>query len=439
MTDRNPDAGDPGPVPLGAWLAWAEGQHPSAMEFTLERVRAAAVSLGLLPAPVPVITVAGTNGKGTTAAVCAELLRARGLRVGLYTSPHLLRFNERIAVDGVPADDGTLAAAFARIAGARTPERAGPLREPLTYFELATLVALDVFRTAGLDRWVLEIGLGGRLDAVNIVDPDVAVVTAIGLDHAEYLGTDLEGIGAEKAAIARPGRPLVVADPDAPASVPATGRTLGAAPVLIPGEDHDRIAPDRVRIRGPDGVPRILPVPPSDRLEDRNVLAALQAVACLGDLPPDPAGAVARCAPAGRRQRGSLPDGTPVILDVAHNPHAAAALARWLRARGERVHAVIGVLADKDAGGIVRALAPVVEAWYPVDTDGPRGVRAPELASRAGLTPVPARDVLSGLAQARAACREHPGAAVLVCGSFLTVAPVLEQLGTPVDPSGAPA
>ncbi len=212
------------PTDLAGWLAYIEQQHPQTIALGLERVERVRAAMGLVPA-VPVITVAGTNGKGSTCAMLEAILAAAGYRVGLYTSPHLLRYNERVRIAGREADDAALAAAFARVEAARI-ETGGDTR--LTYFEFGTLAAVDLFLRSAVDVLVLEVGMGGRLDAVNAFDPDCAIVTSVDLDHMDYLGATREAIGYEKAGIFRAGKPAVLADPAPPASVLAHAQAIGA-------------------------------------------------------------------------------------------------------------------------------------------------------------------------------------------------------------------
>ena len=237
------------PKDLAGWLAYIEQQHPQAIALGLDRVERVRDVMGLAPA-VPVITVAGTNGKGSTCAMLEAILSAAGYRVGLYTSPHLLRYNERVRIAGHEAGDAALAAAFARVEAARTG-RAGGTR--LTYFEFGTLAAVDLFLRGAVDVMVLEVGMGGRLDAVNVFDADCAIVTAIGLDHMDYLGDTREAIGREKAGIFRSGKPAVIADPAPPASVLAQAQAIGAR-ALRSGQDFGyRVQNDRWLFWGPSG------------------------------------------------------------------------------------------------------------------------------------------------------------------------------------------
>jgi dihydrofolate synthase/folylpolyglutamate synthase len=414
---------------LDSWLARLEKLHPRGIDLGLDRVRAVHEALG---APHPgerVVTVAGTNGKGSTVATMDAVLRAHGAGVGQTTSPHLVRFNERIAIDGVAVDDASIVAAFERIDAAR-----GDVT--LTYFEFSILAALDLLARAGRPWALLEVGLGGRLDAVNVVDPDVAVITAVDLDHQEWLGPDRETIGREKAGILRRRRPLVLGDPDPPASVLARARELDA-PCLRLGVDFalEAEGDGRLRFRGRDarGEPCVLRGLPVPALALDDVATGLQALLVAG-LVPDLAAvrrAFATVTLAGRLQRLDA-DGVPVVLDVAHNPHAAAHLAGRLEP-GVPTLALFGTFADKDAPAMVRLLEERVDRWYLVDTPGPRGREAAALdacLAEAGLA-VETRvcgDLAAGLRTALADARARPGTRVLVLGSFTVVGAALERL-----------
>jgi dihydrofolate synthase/folylpolyglutamate synthase len=415
---------------LDSWLARLEKLHPRGIDLGLDRVRAVHEALG---APHPgerVITVAGTNGKGSTVATMDAVLRAHGAGVGQTTSPHLVRFNERMVIDGVAADDASIVSAFERIDAARGATT-------LTYFEFSILAALDLLARAGRPWALLEVGLGGRLDAVNVVDPDVAVITAVDLDHQEWLGPDRETIGREKAGILRRGRPLVLGDPDPPASVLARAREL-EAPCLRLGVDFALEPEDAglLHFRGRDaqGAPWTLGGLPVPALALDDVATGLQALLVAG-LVPDGAAvrrAFATVSLAGRLQRLDV-DGVPVLLDVAHNPHAAAHLAGRLDP-GVPTLALFGTFVDKDAPAMVRALEERVDRWYLVDTPGPRGRDAAALGEQlaeAGLVPG-ARvcgEPAAGLERALADARAEPGTRVLVLGSFSVVGAALELLG----------
>lgn len=409
---------------LDGWLHWQETLHPRAIDLGLERVRAVSGRLRPDPPAHAVITVGGTNGKGSCVALLEAILRAGGYRVGAYTSPHLLRYNERIRVDGADADDETVCRSFALIDAARG-------ERTLSYFEFGTLAALDIFRDAGVDVAVLEVGLGGRLDAVNAVDADAALVVSVGIDHVDWLGADRDSIGYEKAGIYRPGRPAICADPDPPPPLLDHARNLGADLRLV-GRDYGFARTGQTWRWWAEGASFDDLPPPALAGEHQlgNAAAALAALHSLRDRLPLSAAAVhaglSRARLPGRFQ--VFPGAVEWILDVAHNPHAAAVLADNLRERpcAGRTSAIVGLLADKDADGVIRAMAPVVDAWYPVTLVGPRGRAGAELA-----------DILRSMgARAtaqegfREACRSalaaaRPGDRIVVFGSFHAVAPAL--------------
>jgi dihydrofolate synthase/folylpolyglutamate synthase len=429
---------------LAEWLTLQESAHPLTIDMGLERVARVARRLGVGQAACPVITVGGTNGKGSIAVHLEALLAARGARVGLFTSPHLLRYNERIRVAGAQVDDATLIGAFERIEAARADTT-------LTFFEYNTLAALLVFAARAVDVAVLEVGLGGRLDAVNLLDADAAVLASIGFDHREWLGDTLELIGTEKAGIFRAGRPAVLGTPAMPASVYAALSTLGARAVVAEQDFSWRVGQGswdysglRLRLAG-------LPPPAlAGQIQYRNAataLATLEALETSPHLEPAARAALRRLAPAdlartaqGLRSvklRGRfevVPGEVEWILDIAHNEPAAQVLAAQLRAQpltrpGARTLAVIGVLKDKDATAIAAALAGLIDHWIVCGLPGPRGGSAVGLAQRLGPPAARAEladSVASGCERARAAAR--PGDRVLVCGSLHTVGPALEWL-----------
>jgi dihydrofolate synthase/folylpolyglutamate synthase len=428
---------------LDDWLAHQQALHPRTIDLGLDRVRAIALRLGLLPPTTPTVLVGGTNGKGSTVAFLVAIARAAGLRVGSYTSPHLLRYNERVALDGQPVPDDRLIAAFERIETARGSS-------PLTFFEYGTLAAFDVFQRERVDVAIVEVGLGGRLDATNVFDPDVSVVCSVGLDHMDLLGPTVEHIGAEKAGIFRQGRPAVLGAPDMPASVTSAIRRLGALRVQAGSEFAARRRTDsgdgRWDWSGGRGTHSDLPPPALDGdVQYANAATAIAAwlelCACAAGRWPQQAAAaatatatlragVAAARVAGRFQRVA---GSPEwILDVAHNPAAAAVLAGALRSlpREGRVYAVAGVLADKDVAGIGAALAGEIDDWILCGLDGPRALDAEALRQRLpgacrSVALVP--DVPTGCALARAMA--GPRDRVVVLGSFHTVGPALQWLG----------
>jgi len=409
------------PDTLPGWLARLEAAHPVGIDLGLERVAEVARRMGLFDAPLRgrVITVAGTNGKGSTVAMLEALARIHGWVTATYTSPHLLRYNERLRLDGQEADDATLIAGFEAVEAARL---AG---EPvsLTYFEVGTLGALWAIARANADLAILEVGLGGRLDAVNIIDPDVAVITTVAQDHAAFLGTDLQGIGREKAGILRASRPAVLGSMTLPASVRQVADELGAE-VYALGDAFQRDGDGEGWCFW--GANRITDLPDPGLPLD-NAATALQALSLAGVELSDEA---CRRALADVTLPGRMQWLGQWCLDVGHNPHAATYLATRLAARpcAGRTIALLGMLGDKDADGVIAALSPVVDAWVPASLAGERARTADDLAGRLmrhggevwhrGRSPVEAAEWL--------AARLAPDDRVLVCGSFFTVAEVLE-------------
>ena len=417
------------PAGLAAWLAYLETLHPKAIAMGLDRVRAVLARLDAAIA-CPVLTVTGTNGKGSTAAMLEAMLRAAGYRTGLYTSPHLTRYNERVRIDGRDVDDDALVHALNVVEDART---AGDAPVPLTYFEFGTLAALWLYARAKPDALVLEVGLGGRLDAVNAIDADVALVTSVDLDHRDFLGDTRESVGREKAGIFRAGRPAVCGDRDPPRALVDEAARLGAG-LLVAGRDFDAIDEGtQWRYRGPGGDRYGLPHPAlRGRYQLGNAACAITALDALRERLPVSANAVREglvgVELAGRFQ--VLPGRPTRVLDVAHNPHAARALAGALGAMGyhPRTLAVFAMLGDKDVEGVAAALRDRVDAWYVAPLPGPRGVSGETLAAalaRAGV-PVASIAVESDVAHAWRAARSAASEAdrIVAFGSFLTVAAV---------------
>ena len=414
------------PTSLAAWLAYLETLHPKAISLGLERVRAVHDRLALAPA-CPIVTVTGTNGKGSTSAFVERMLSAGGYRVGLYTSPHLLRYNERVRIAGAEATDAELTAAFAAVEAVRQDI-------PLTYFEFGTLAALWLFARVQTDALVLEVGLGGRLDAVNIVDADVAVVTTIAIDHTDYLGLTREDIGREKAGIFRTGRVAVCADPDPPTALVDHARAIGAVLLRI-GVDFGFVAGEmQWRYFGPGGARHGLPYPALRGVYQlANAAAALTALDALRAQLPVDMGAVRDALVSielpGRFQ--VLPGRPVTVLDVAHNVQAARALADTVAAMGfhPQTLAVFGIMADKDVDAVIAALKPRVDQWLVATLPPPRGATAMLLRQRleqAGIAPDAIRTFDDAGAAYRAA-REIAAEAdrIIVFGSFLTVAAAL--------------
>jgi len=415
---------------LADWLRIQETVHGLGIDLGLERVRSVAERLQLLPVAARTIIVAGTNGKGSTVECLAALLRGLGHRTGAFTSPHLLRYNERIRVDGAEVSDAALVAAFEAIDAARGDTT-------LTFFEYNALAALHVFRAQRVEFAVLEVGLGGRLDAVNIVDAEAAIVCSIGLDHADWLGTDIEGIGREKAGVFRAGALAVVADPSMTPSVRQEAARVRAQ-VLVAGTDYRwQVAPGaggawQFHMGGlnlDDLPPPALP----GRKQLANASAAIATLARMGVLGAGHAPQVARAlrglALPGRFQ--VVPGPVEWILDVAHNEAAARTLAANLRERptAGRTRCVAGILADKDVAAVADALSGVIDDWYLCGVEAPRGLAAAALAQRSPVFADAAQAASVGEALRQAAAAAQPGDRIVVCGSFLVVAPALEQLG----------
>jgi dihydrofolate synthase/folylpolyglutamate synthase len=414
---------------LEDWLAYQQRLHPQSIDLGLERVRAVAQRLGLLPLRERSAIVGGTNGKGSTASFLAALGSAHGVRTGLFTSPHLVNYEERIAVDAEPAAAAAICAAFERIEAARDGVS-------LTYFEFNALAALFVFREAGVGLAVLEVGLGGRLDATNIVDADVAVLCSVSFDHQEWLGDTLEQIGAEKAGIFRARQHVVLGHADMPASVGDAVRRLGCrAEVAGEGFRWRRHADGSWDFLHPQGDLRQLPPPAlPGEVQYRNAATALAAFIDL--LPAVPLAAPAvRVALEGVRLPGRLQrQAGPVEwwFDVAHNPAAAAVLAAELAATPVpgRTWMLLGMLADKDAAAVARCLEPQADGWVLCTPEGERALAAQALLERIAplAAPVEARgDVADACARVTELAR--PGDRVVACGSFHTAGPALRWRG----------
>lgn len=421
MTERN----------LADWLSYLEQLHPTAIDMGLDRVRQVAARLGLQRPAATVITVTGTNGKGSTCAFLAELLSAHGQRVGVYSSPHLLRYNERVRIDRQMVSDESLCAAFWAVETARE-------EITLTYFEVGTLAAFWLFQQANLDAAVLEVGLGGRLDAVNLLDADLALVTSIGLDHAEWLGNTRESVAFEKAGIFRAGKPVLCGDPDPPAVLAEQAAGL-QAPFYQRGKDFDLgLNAGSWDWRGVDRTGRSCELHnlPLLDLPMENAALALQAFALL-DLHWQPemiayvlrntflSGRLERC-PVTFRGKNLM-----LLLDVGHNPHAAGYLARRFAAlpiAGRRL-AVFGLLADKDLAGIVAAIGLAIDHWAVAPLPSSRSRTGAELYAALFSSGARVSQYHSIALALEAQCElAAVGDEILVFGSFYCVAEALAWL-----------
>ncbi len=424
---------------LDDWLAHCERLHPKHIELGLERVRAVAERMALR-FDCPVFTVAGTNGKGSTCAMLEAILQQAGFRTGVYTSPHLVRFEERCRIRGEAVDASELIAACARVEGAR-----GDIA--LTYFEFTTLAILAVLARAGLDAVILEVGLGGRLDAVNLIDADCAIITSVDIDHAELLGDTREQIGFEKAGILRTGRPAIVSDPVPPQSVIDRAQAIGAD-LWLAGRDFNYSGDKqqwawagRGRRYAGLGYPALRGA--NQLLNAAGVLASLEAMRAR--LPVTAQAVRLGLALVELPGRFQVVPGQPaLVLDVAHNPHSVAALALNLDAMGffPTTHAVFGAMADKDLAAMLTRMDPVIDRWYFTDLPLPRAAsgaalqaawqgvsRRRDAAAQAFATPQQALQA--------AAASATPADRIVVFGSFHTVGGVLQQ-GTPRLQAGQP-
>ena len=421
---------------LEAWLAHLEALHPrgsAGIELGLERVAAVKSRLGQRET-CPVILVGGTNGKGSTCAMLERILLAAGYRVGLYTSPHLLHYNERVRINGVAADDAGLGAAFSRVEQARGDAA-------LTYFEFGTLAAWEVFAAANLDAVILEVGLGGRLDATNVYQPACAIVTGVDLDHMDFLGADREAIGFEKAGIFRADVPAICGDPRPPQSLIAHAAAVGAR-LQVLGQDFGYLRQEQqwlywARPAGAEEVRRGGLAFPGLRGEQQlaNAACALAALDALHDALPvamkDIRQGLIAVELAGRFQ--VLPGRPAVVLDVAHNPQAARVLAANLGGMSfhRNTWAVFGMLGDKDIDGVIDALGERVTHWLPCTLEGRRAASADFLAGRLETRGMKVAGKFASPAAALACAQENAGEddRILAFGSFLTVAAALQALG----------
>lgn len=421
------------PTSLNDWLTRLESLHPKTIELGLDRVSEVAQRLGV-HFDCPVITVGGTNGKGSTCAMLESILLQGGYRVGLYTSPHLLRFNERARINGELASDEALCKNFEAVEAVRSDVS-------LTYFEFTTLAILKYFADASLDAVILEVGLGGRLDAVNLVDPDVAIVTSVDLDHQDYLGDTREKIGFEKAGIFRSGRAAICSDPSPPQSLIDHAAAIGADLWLF-GRDFNYSGDRQQWNYGGRQQRRSALAYPSLRGANQllNASAALAALEVLRERLPlgaqEVRSGLVMVELPGRFQ--VLPGRPAVILDVAHNPHAAATLAQNLEQMGFHpyTHAVFGAMADKDIAGILAHLADRIDHWYLTDLPLPRAASAQSLVAELTKAGVRVSDTAGAErsiqcfatpadAYAAARSRATENDRIAIFGSFITVAGVM--------------
>jgi dihydrofolate synthase / folylpolyglutamate synthase len=412
---------------LEDWLAHCERLHTKTIDLTLDRMQAVRQRLGL-GFEVPVITVAGTNGKGSTCAMLESIALHAGYRVGLYIKPHLVHFEERCRVNGAPVAAEALLPHFEAVEAVRGDT-------PLTYFEFTTLAIMRLLSLAPLDLVILEVGLGGRLDAVNTIDADCVVITSIALDHMEYLGDNREAIGLEKAHVMRPGKPAIVSDPVPPDSVVDHGQRIGADLWLV-GRDFNH-AGDRQqwswsgRGRRYSGMAYPALRGANQLLNAAGAIAALEALRAR--LPISAQAVRTGLALVELPGRFQIVPGQPtLVLDVAHNPQSAAVLARNLDAMGfhPRTHAVFGAMKDKDLAGLLAPLLPLVDHWYPCELATPRAVAVEALAAAirtlaptAAVSPQPT----PAAALRAAAAAADPADRIVVFGSFYTVGGVLKE------------
>ncbi|MBL8521725.1 MAG: bifunctional tetrahydrofolate synthase/dihydrofolate synthase [Betaproteobacteria bacterium] len=419
------------PGTLEEWLDFIGRQHSAEIDMGLDRVRAVWQRMGSPQAPLNIV-VGGTNGKGSTCAMLESIYRAAGYRTGFYSSPHFLRFNERVRIGGREVADAPLVAAFAAVERAR---QAGTRPEPLTYFEFATLAALHLFASEPLDIGILEVGLGGRLDAVNLVDGDVAIVVSVDLDHQSYLGDTREAIGFEKAHLFRAGRPAIFADLAPPRTVVEHAASLGAQWIALEQGYTYRVLESQWDFIAGAHARRALPLPAlRGRYQLKNAASALMAVACLEARLPVSIGHIKRglleVEWPGRMQ--VLPGQPAVVLDVAHNPHAARALDQALGGMpfAQNSFAVFGMLRDKAIAGVISVLKDRFDHWFVAGLDGEsaRGATVKEVSAALAAQGLSSR--VSGhldIASAYAAARERagPNDRIVAFGSFFTVAEIL--------------
>ena len=419
----------PDPGELNGWLALLEARNRTTIVLGLDRVRVVAARLApaVLDPVFPLITVAGTNGKGSVCAYLEGTLDAAGYRVGCYTSPHLLRYNERVRIAGREASDADLCRAFRAVETARGDT-------PLTYFEQGTLAAMWLFQDAGIDVAVLEVGLGGRLDAVNLWDADVAVVSSVDLDHQVYLGDTREAIGFEKAGIFRSRRPAICGDADPPASLIAYANSVGAELLRLGTEIRAEITDVSWTCRVGDAVLPALPRPAMPGVHQfANAACAIAALHTLRQRLPVTLRAVRTGLALARLPgRFQVVGQAPLrILDVAHNPHAARALAANLAAlpAGGKILAVFAMLADQEVDGVIAPLARLIDFWHVAGLAGPRGLAGTDLGSSLAARSLACQEHVDVATAWAAACRQaEPADTIAVFGSFHTVAEVMASI-----------
>lgn len=418
---------------LDEWLRWQETLHPQAIDMGLERIQQVFRRLHPQPPPFTVITVGGTNGKGSSVALLESIFLQAGYQVGAYTSPHLLRYNERIRVNSQLVEAAQLCEAFQRIDEARGDTS-------LTYFEFGTLAALDLFYRTPLDIVVLEVGLGGRLDAVNILDSQVALITSIGLDHTDWLGKNRESIAREKAGIMRPDTPVICSDGDIPEMIYSEAKRLGSQLYCLGRDFTYTVNEGHWGWLGKNGEQHTLPFPIlSGAHQLRNAAGVMMVLECLAESFPvryeDVQYALQTLRISGRQQ---IIAGRPAwIFDVAHNAQSAEALgdlleARkdWTRENGARTHAIVGILQDKDIAAVLRPLLPHVSDWHCVDLAVLRGARANRLHAELKNLSVEAnvseyQSIDEAMTQVQRLVGETDQ--IVVFGSFYTVAEALQR------------
>ncbi len=416
---------------LQGWLSWQEGLHPLAIDLGLER--AAHIYRALNPDAIkpPTVTVAGTNGKGSCVAFLEAIYKAEGYRVGAYTSPHIRKYNERIKINGEPVSDAMICEAFARIESVRKDTS-------LSYFEFGTLAALDIFWRSNVDIQLLEVGMGGRLDAVNIIDPDVSLVASIDIDHVDWLGSTREAIGHEKAGIFRANTPAIVGDPNPPDSLRQNASDKQSLLYCI-GQDFsyqkqqsgwDWSAGNQPLTQLPD--PGL-----KGEHQFRNASSVIMAVLQLNKKIPVTENSIRaglkNVALPGRFQRIELDNDTPLLLDVGHNPEAVTTLAEYLCAAypNRRVHAIFSMMKDKDIAGVLKIMAPAIYAWYFVPLTNPRAISTTavqEFFSQCQITNVSFdyTAFAGAFAAAKKQCQNDD--LLLVFGSFFLVSDCLNEL-----------